>query len=335
MDGLISTIDALEQCVGAAGLPVKMKIIDHIDATAVKWIAASPIAFVGLGGADGPALVAAGGASGFATVPDPGVLSIPLSSLDSLSAHVPEVGQGAGTLFLVPGVGETLRVNGRIRAIEDGRIELTVEECFVHCAKALIRSDFWSAAVADAPLDNRQFLQATRFIALATMDRDGRVDVSPKGDKAGLLLRAQDNGVTLAERPGNRLAFGYRNIIERPCVAALAVVPGATSVLTLRGEARLSSDESLRSAFIVDGKMPVLATVIGNVSLTMDKSAALHRASLWNMPPRNPDIDPAATLVAHVKLNKARGAQATMLRMAVNRGVVAKGLESNYKTDLY
>lgn len=335
MNGLISTVEELEQCVGAAGLPVKMKIIDHIDATAAKWIAASPIGFVGLGGADGPAVVAAGGAPGFAAVPDTGVLSIPLSSLDSLSSHVPEVGQGAGTLFLVPGVGETLRVNGRIRAIVGGRIEITVEECFVHCAKALIRSDFWSAAITEPPSDEEQFLQATRFIALATIDKDGRVDVSPKGDKAGLLLRAQGKGVTLAERPGNRLAFGYRNIIERPSVTALAIVPGATQVLTLRGEAHVSSDESLRSAFVVDGKMPVLATVIGNIDLMMGKSAALHRASLWDAPPRNLGIDPAATLVAHVKLNKARGAQATVLRMAVNRGVVAKGLESNYKTDLY
>jgi predicted pyridoxine 5'-phosphate oxidase superfamily flavin-nucleotide-binding protein len=333
MDGLISTVDELEQCVGAAGLPIKMKIIDHIDETAAKWIAASPIAFVGLSGADRPSIAAAGGRAGFAGVPDSGGLSIPLPLLDSVS--LVETGQWAGTLFLVPGIGETLRVNGRVRAVNDGRMEIAVEECFVHCAKALIRSDFWNASVVEAPAGERQFLDATRFMALATMDKDGRVDVSPKGDKAGLLLRAEGEEVTLAERPGNRLAFGYRNIIEQPRVAALAVVPGAAKTVTLRGEARLSSDENLRSVFAVDGKMPILATVIGDIGLAMHASEALRRAALWDAPPRDPDIDPAATLVAHVKLNKARGAQATMLRMAVSRGVVAKGLESNYKTDLY
>jgi hypothetical protein len=81
--------------------------------------------------------------------------------------------------------------------------------------------------------------------------------------------------------------------------------------------------------------MPVLATVIRDVGVAPLMSQALDRAGVWNALPPASGIDPAATLVAHVKLNKARGAQATMLRLAVNRGVVAKGLESNYKTDLY
>jgi predicted pyridoxine 5'-phosphate oxidase superfamily flavin-nucleotide-binding protein len=311
-----------------------MKIIDHIDETAAKWIAASPIVFVGLSGADGPSITVAGGPAGFAHVQDSGVVSIPLSLLDSPSS-VMEAGQWAGTLFLVPGIGETLRVNGRVRAVNDSRMEIAVEECFVHCAKALIRSDFWNASVVEAPSDERQILDATRFIALATMDKDGRVDVSPKGDKAGLLLRAEGQEVTLAERPGNRLAFGYRNIIEQPRVAALAVVPGATRIQIVQGNARLSNSENLRKPFVVDRKMPVLATVIRDVGVAPLMSQALDRAGVWNALPPASGIDPAATLVAHVKLNKARGAQATMLRLAVNRGVVAKGLESNYKTDLY
>jgi predicted pyridoxine 5'-phosphate oxidase superfamily flavin-nucleotide-binding protein len=312
-----------------------MKIIDHIDATAAAWIAASSIGFVGLSGVDGPSIAAMGGTPGFAHVPNSGALSIPVSAIDSSLSPIPEAGQWAGTLFLVPGVGETLRLNGRIREVAEGRVEIAVEECFVHCAKALIRSDFWNAKPTAASSDGRQFLDATRFIALATMDGEGRVDVSPKGDKAGLLLRARGNEVMLAERPGNRLAMGYRNIIAQPKVAALAVVPGAVQTQIVTGEAYLSNDEELRKSFVVDGKMPVLTTVIGKARFATGKSEALEHAAVWNAPAPKSHIDPAATLVAHVKLNKARGAQATMLRLAVNRGVVAKGLESNYETDLY
>ncbi len=64
------------------------------------------------------------------------ILAIPRGALDGPIAL--EVGQGAGALFLVPGIGETLRANGRIARVDGTEIDITIEECFVHCAKALI-----------------------------------------------------------------------------------------------------------------------------------------------------------------------------------------------------
>jgi predicted pyridoxine 5'-phosphate oxidase superfamily flavin-nucleotide-binding protein len=333
MSDTISSISQLEDCIGAAGLPVKMKIIDHLDATAAQWIGASPVAFVGLGSADGPGVSVAGGLPGFARVKDAKTLAIPLAAIDTPGAA--EVGRGAGVLFLIPGIGETLRANGAVKAVSATELEITIEECFVHCAKALIRSDFWNPAEAAAPSDPAGFVDAARFLALATMDAQGRIDISPKGDPAGLLVRMGGARATLAERPGNRLAFGYRNMIEQPQVAALCIIPGALSVAVLRGEAHLTKDEAVRAAFVVDEKTPLLATVIEGAQPQIAVSAALERAGLWASPPAAPAIDPAATLVAHLKLNKARGAQATLLRLAANRGLIAKGLESSYKTQLY
>lgn len=328
----IASIPDLEACIGAAGLPVKMKIIDHLDATARRWIAASPLAFVGVGTDDGPCVQAAGGPRGFATVAADGTLNLPLDAMDDLCPVEP--GRGAGVLFLAPGVGETLRANGRIRAVTADRLELAVEECFVHCAKALIRSDFWRGAEPPPPADAEEFVNAARFLALATMDADGRIDISPKGDPAGLLIHLEAGRAALAERPGNRLAFGYRNMIEQPRVAALALIPGADLVATFAGRAHLSTDETLRSRFVVDGKTPILATVIDGASPVLRPSPALTRAEPWPCGPPA-DIDPAATFVAHVKLNKAKGAAATLLRLAANRRLISSGLEANYKSDLY
>ena len=50
----------------------------------------------------------------------------------------------AGLLALVPGYGETLRINGRLR-VHDDIATLDVEEAFLHCAKAIMRSDLWTA----------------------------------------------------------------------------------------------------------------------------------------------------------------------------------------------
>lgn len=327
----IGSVKALEDCIGVAGTPVKMKIIDHLDETAAGWIAASPFLFLGIGGPDGPTATAAGGPPGFATATARGV-SIPLEAIDDPGALA--VGAGAGLLFLAPEVGETLRANGRVAALDGTRVEIAVEECFVHCAKALIRSDFWSGGEAEPPQDPAAFMDATRFLALVTMDGSGQVDVSPKGDPAGLLVRMRDGRATLAERPGNRLAFGYHNMIEQPKVAAFAVAPGSSRAAVLRGRAALTADETVRGAFVVEGKTPILATVIEVDSLDAAPSAALERSRLWSGLPVA-DVDPAAALVAHIMLNKIQGVQATMLRLAIKRDLVHGGLQSNYKTDLY
>ena len=334
MTETIATIEALEACVGTAALGTKMKIIDHPDAGAERWIGASPLAFVGISSGGAPRATLAGGAPGFAVVMDKTHLSLPRASLDD--ADIAAVGQGAGALFLAPGVGETLRANGRVSAVRDDAIELEIDECFIHCAKALIRSDFWSAApLSDVPDEAGDFLLASRFLALATADADGRTDISPKGDPAGSLVRLQDGVATLAERPGNKLAFGYHNMIAHPAVAAIAVLPGSTKIAVITGTARLSNDETVRNAFIVEGKAPILATMIGDVAPEIRESAALKRAALWPVKAATPAIDPAAVLVAHVKLNKEKGLDAMAIRKAISKTAVAKGLDAAYKHTLY
>lgn len=333
MTDRIATIEQLEATIGAPPLPVKMKIIDHLDAGAADWIAQSTLAFLGVGKADGPHVTLAGGKPGFAGRKDENTLVLPLDALDEPS--LPEPGDGAGVLCLVPGIGETLRANGRVKSRSNSEIEIAISECFIHCAKALIRSDFWKAKPANAPTDPAAFINTARFLALATMDKRGLIDISPKGDPAGLLIRMSGEQATLAERPGNKLAFGYRNIIEDARIAALAIVPGASTTAILRGRAYLTTSEATRAAFTVEEKTPKLATLINDVHATVRFSTSLERAAPWSGANVLPTIDPAEAFVAHVKLNKEKGVQATMMRLAVNRGLVAAGLKTNYKNELY
>ncbi|MFT3811401.1 MAG: hypothetical protein QM698_15925 [Micropepsaceae bacterium] len=329
----ISTVDALEACIGAAGLPVKMKVIDHIDAQAAGWLRDSPLSFVAFARAGGPVATLAGGAAGFATAKDKATLSLPLNALDDAPGAV---GEGVATLFLIPGIGETLRVNGRVSAVTGAAVEIAVEECFVHCAKALIRSDFWAAAPAEAPDDPAAFLEAARFLALATSDAAGGADMSPKGDPAGGLVRLQNGAATLAERPGNRLAYGFHNMIAQPQTAAVVIVPGATTVALVAGKAAISNDEAARAAFVVEGKTPILVTRIEGAEIVLRESRALAAAKLWPLADHAvSQVDPSAVLVAHVKANKSKGLAAMALRTAVNRGTVAKGLAHSYRENLY
>lgn len=146
------------------------KQVDRLDDHCRRFISLSP--FVLIASADGDGRCDAspkGGPPGFVRVLDDHRLLIPDATgnrrLDGFQNMVsnPRV----GLLFLIPGMGETLRVNGRASLTDDAalldglptgglpaRLALMVaaEEVFLHCAKALIRSKLWDPSSWPAEL---------------------------------------------------------------------------------------------------------------------------------------------------------------------------------------
>lgn len=329
----IDSIAALEAVVGKPPPAIDLKVIDHLDATALRWLAASPLMFAGIGDGTDIAITLAGGDRGFARA-DAATLSIPLDLFDDPALLRP--GAGLGSLFLLPGIGETLRVNGRVQSV-DGAARIAVEECYVHCAKALIRSDFWKAEpVTDGPADLDGFVAASRFMALATVDPGGRADLSPKGDPAGAMVRKDGDALCFPDRPGNRRTDSFRNIIAQPHIAAALLIPGSDRVATFTGSATLTSDEAARAPFIVQGKQPLLAARVDGLRITTAPSAALARAALWPAAPAPADISPAKMFAEHLRLNKSKGLGARIASAVVSiPGLMQKGLDKDYKDNLY
>lgn len=335
MDGRIDDVAELEACIGRTPGPMSLKVIDHLDAGALRWLASSPLMFAGFSSRDAVAASLGGGRPGFVETAGGTRMRIPTASMDDPESA--RVGAGFGSLFIIPTIGETLRVNGHVTATDGEGIEVEIEECYVHCAKALIRSEFWKAdPEPEVPVEPGAFLEASRFIALATADTLQHTDVSPKGDPAGKLIRLEQGAVSFADRPGNRRADSFRNMLSQTRVAIIALIPGATRVVLLRGEASLETDERMRKDFAVQEKTPLLATRVEPTEIRIVDSPALARARLWPAEPPRDVIDPAAILVGHVKLSKERGLQASLVRSAVSvPGVMRKGLERDYKTNLY
>ncbi|MBU5578616.1 pyridoxamine 5'-phosphate oxidase family protein, partial [Enterococcus sp. S131_ASV_20] len=77
---------------------------------------------------------------------------------------------------------------------------------------------------------------------LGTIDVEGRADLSPKGDPAGAMVRISDGVAWFADRPGNRRADSFRNILTQPRVAATVLLPGAMRIAVLFGSASLTTD---------------------------------------------------------------------------------------------
>ncbi len=129
---------------------------------------------------------------------------------------------------------------------------------------------------------DRQWLAASPFCLVATSDGTGACDVSPKGDPAGQLAHVIDETtIAIAERPGNRRADGYRNVLANPHVGLLFMIPGRSDTLRINGGARLLSDAPFFDAMIVKGHRPILALVVDIDEVFYHCAKALLRAQLW------------------------------------------------------
>ncbi|MEI9988578.1 MAG: pyridoxamine 5'-phosphate oxidase family protein [Rhizomicrobium sp.] len=333
---VIDSIEALEGVVGKTPGAMHLKVIDHLDAGALRWIGLAPLMFAAFQDAAGIAVTLGGGKMGFASG-NMRELRLPVAALDDPALAKP--GKAFGSLFLIPGIGETLRINGKVVAIDANDVRITVEECYGHCAKALIRSDLWAAQpttqVSDDPA---AFVSASRFMALATLGTQSRADLSPKGDPSGSLAHLHGAVLSFADRPGNRRVDSFRNILAQPDVALALLVPGSTIVAVIRGEATLTADETLRGKFAVQSKIPLLAVQVETRAITLRDSAALHRANLWPVG-TPPPIEPAKLFVEHIKLNRDEGLGASLAKAALSipgvQGLLKKGLDKDYKDNLY
>jgi PPOX class probable FMN-dependent enzyme len=139
------------------------KELDRIDDHCRRFIALAPFVLVASADGSGACDVSPkGGPPGFVRVLDDHRLAIPDATgnrrLDGLQNMLenPRV----GLLFLIPGMGETLRVNGRVSLSRDAEVLaglptggrpaalaliVHAEQVYLHCAKALIRSGLWRA----------------------------------------------------------------------------------------------------------------------------------------------------------------------------------------------
>ena len=148
---------------------------------------------------------------------------------------------------------------------------------------------------------DRDWLAASPFCVMATADADGTCDASPKGDPAGSLVHVLDeHTIALAERPGNRRADGYRNILVNPHVGLNFFIPGRGDTLRINGRARLVSDALFFDEMLVKGHRPILAVVVDIEDLFFHCSKAFLRSGLWQPETWDPDgVVPRRAVIAH------------------------------------
>jgi PPOX class probable FMN-dependent enzyme len=128
----------------------------------------------------------------------------------------------------------------------------------------------------------RRFIELSPFLCLATSDRAGTCDVSPRGDPRGFVRILDDQTLLLPERPGNRLADSLRNVLQNPHVGLLFVIPGVTDTFRVNGRATLTTDAVLLATSAVEGKVPKLGLLIDIQAAFTHCSKAFLRSQLWD-----------------------------------------------------
>ena len=145
------------------------------------------------------------------------------------------------------------------------------------------------------------WLRASPFCVLATCDADGNCDASPKGDPAGQLIHVLDpRTIVIAERPGNKRADGYKNVLSNPHVGVIALIPGRNDTLRVNGRARLVRDAPWFDDLAVRGKRPVLALVVEIEQVFSHCPKAFMRSGLWS-PESWPPADEMPSVAALTK----------------------------------
>jgi PPOX class probable FMN-dependent enzyme len=161
---LVTSIDVLESIYGEPSGPAVVKEIDHVNADYRAFIEAAPFCAMATCGPGGLDCTPRGDPPGFVRVKDEKTLLIPdrrgNNRIDSLRNLVAD--PRISLLFLIPGCGETIRVNGRAAiSIEPalcesfvfaGRVPrsvivVTVDRVYYQCAKAIARSRLWDPAM--------------------------------------------------------------------------------------------------------------------------------------------------------------------------------------------
>jgi uncharacterized protein len=182
---VIATVEQLAAIYGETGLSSTAKVADHVTAHYRIMIERSPFVALATSGPEGLDCSPRGDLPGFVRIHDEKTLMMPdrrgNNRIDSLRNIVRD--PRIGLLFLIPGSGNTLRVNGRGHLSADpdllasfkmeGKLPrsvliMTVDEIYFQCARAIVRSDLWNP---DKRVDPKELPTPGRILADMSANR--------------------------------------------------------------------------------------------------------------------------------------------------------------------
>jgi uncharacterized protein len=149
------------------------------------------------------------------------------------------------------------------------------------------------------------FIARSPFVVIASYDALGRVDVSPKGDPPGYVHVLDRRTIAIPERPGNRRADTFRNVLQNPNVGLMFLIPGKGETLRVSGKARIVRDTWLRDQMAVGDRVPELALVVTVEEAFAHCTKCMVRSRMWRPETWNAEglASIAEAMVVHGRLD--------------------------------
>lgn len=173
--------------------------------------------------------------------------------------------------------------------------------------------------------DAREFLAEAPLLFLCTQDSKGAMDVSPKGDAPGFVEVADNRTLIIPDRPGNKLAYGFENLIQSPNLSLIFVRPGIRETLRVNGTGQITRDPAILERFSVKDKPAQLCTVVAIEECFFHCGKAMIRSKLWQ-----PDSWAAARKISF-------GKQFAQMMSAGDEAAqqIDKSVADDYENNLY
>ena len=140
----------------------------------------------------------------------------------------------------------------------------------------------------------RAWIERSPFVVISSADSAGNMDLSPKGDPAGFVRIVDNQTLAIPDRPGNRRLDTLHNVLERPRVGLMFMVPGRGEVLRIGGIGIIVSDPDLLATMAVNERLPILALVVEINEVMFHCGKSVIRSKLWS-PNDWPDIEGLAS----------------------------------------
>ena len=145
---------------------------------------------------------------------------------------------------------------------------------------------------------------------VASSDAEGRHDISPRGDAPGFVEILDDTTLLLPDRMGNNRLDTFRNVLERPGVALIFVIPGFRETLRIEGHADIVTGPGV-ARLGARGKAPVTALRVNVREAFLHCAKAFLRSRVWEHGEKGAPAEmPRAAVMLHDHVNQQKSVDA-------------------------
>lgn len=127
----------------------------------------------------------------------------------------------------------------------------------------------------------RAWIERTPFIVIASCNKAGQMDVSPKGDPPGFVKILDKKTLAVPDRIGNHRGDTFFNVFENPRVGLMFVVPNRREVVRISGSAQVVLDPDLLAQMEVNRHKPDLALLVRIEEAFFHCGKSMIRSHMW------------------------------------------------------